>query len=227
MSKSIQEYAKENSWANKMSGSQDLDSFNNYSGPSLGDLVVVAGIQRNRDSEIMDESNFDKALDLLGGESDTVEIHRFGHWGCGWFELITIDPKDTKALEIALKITSDLKGYPLLDEDDYYERETEYHLKYAKGAKKSVVKTLVALFDLPKGLKTDKDMLNLAVEINIECQRYYGNDSCVFANEFHIDSFDESDFEMYVTCLNEMKYNKMSKCYKFVCACFCIDMEGN
>lgn len=228
MNKSIQDYAKENSWTTKMANPKGLDSFSNYSGSSLGDLVVVAGIGRNRDSEIMDESNFDKALELLGGESKTIQVHCFGHWACGWFELITVDPKDKKALAIAAKITQDLKEYPVLDDDDYFEREYEYQESYAESAKESVAKVLVKLFDLPEELESDSDILKLAVAINIECQRYYGNDSCVMGNEFHVDRFDERDFDKYVTCLKQMQYSHIAdtECYKFICACFCMDLEG-
>jgi len=40
---------------------------------------LVVPVSRNRDSNTLAESNFDAALEMLGGESDTVEVHRFGH----------------------------------------------------------------------------------------------------------------------------------------------------
>lgn len=40
----------------------------------------VAPIGRNRDSDLLAESNWDEAFRLLGGESEQVQVHRFGHW---------------------------------------------------------------------------------------------------------------------------------------------------
>lgn len=54
------------------------------------DWLVVAG--RNRDSKCLERSNFEVLLEDLGGESALVEIHRFGHWACGWFELLLAHP---------------------------------------------------------------------------------------------------------------------------------------
>lgn len=82
-------------------------------------LVVIG---RNRDSGVLAESNFASALTSLGGESETCEIHRFGHWGCGWFELILLHPdRETEADSIE----SALADYPVLDDSDYSERECE------------------------------------------------------------------------------------------------------
>jgi hypothetical protein len=83
-------------------------------------LVVPCG--RNRDSEPFDESNFVTALKLLGGASETVEVHRFGHWANGWFEVILVQP-DGAAAAIALDIEERLDNYPILDEDDLSYRE--------------------------------------------------------------------------------------------------------
>ena len=90
----------------------------------ISDYLVVP-VGRNRDSGIRQESNFQTALKMLGGESKKVQVHRFGHWGPGWFEIILVDPKATKKVEIAEEIRSKLEDYPLLDEDDYSRREYE------------------------------------------------------------------------------------------------------
>ena len=83
-------------------------------------LVLPCG--RNRDSEPFTESNFVTTLSLLGGESDTVEVHRFGHWACGWLEIILVDPA-SPAFAIAESIEDRLSNYPILDETDFSERE--------------------------------------------------------------------------------------------------------
>jgi hypothetical protein len=85
---------------------------------------IVAPAGRTRDSGCLDESNFETALRLLGGESQTVEIHRFGHWGPGWYELILVDPTGPAA-EIVEAIAHSLETYPVLDDEDYSARRWE------------------------------------------------------------------------------------------------------
>ena len=89
--------------------------------PDRQDWLVVP-VSQNRDSDPADQSNFATALKMLGGESDSVEVHRFGHWGPGWFEIILVKP-DTSAADEAVKIEARLESYPLLDEDDASARE--------------------------------------------------------------------------------------------------------
>lgn len=80
---------------------------------------------RNRDSDLLTQSNFECALKAIGGESDTVHIVRESHWACGWIEWIAIHESDTKALDIADSILCALSDYPVLDDDDFSNREWE------------------------------------------------------------------------------------------------------
>lgn len=109
---------------NKVMGNPSgFDSMNNYLGeiPENKWLVVMT---RNRDSDILTESNWNCALERLGGESETVEIFRFGHWACGWWEaMCVIEGSESEA--IGQEIEEDIKSYPVLDEDDLSEREME------------------------------------------------------------------------------------------------------
>lgn len=90
-------------------------------------LVVPTGL--NRDSGCLDESNSQAALAMMGGESETVEVHRFGHWACGWFEIIIVAP-DSDAAIVAHDIESALSDYPVLDDLDYSEREWNHAADY-------------------------------------------------------------------------------------------------
>lgn len=98
-------------------------------GHGIGEWLV-APVSQTRDSGTLDRSNFRSFLRALGGESDTVQVHRFGHWGPGWFELILIDPADVKAVEMAEEIESALADYPLVDEDDHSALESEETYAY-------------------------------------------------------------------------------------------------
>lgn len=83
---------------------------------------LTLDVTRTRDSGPLAESNFASALAMLGGESDTVEVHRFGHWGPGWYEIILVRP-GTEAARIGAEIEALLADYPILNESDYSERE--------------------------------------------------------------------------------------------------------
>ena len=85
-------------------------------------LVVPVSIMQ--DTPSADTSNFYTALDMLGGESDTVEVHRFGHWGPGWYEIILVNPDSPHAKTVE-DIASRIEDYPLLDEEDHSRREYE------------------------------------------------------------------------------------------------------
>ena len=85
---------------------------------------LVAPVSQTRDSEALDHANFDATLRKLGGESDTVQVHRFGHWGPGWFEIILIDATDTARVQTAQEIEDALSDYPVVDESLWSEYES-------------------------------------------------------------------------------------------------------
>lgn len=86
----------------------------------------VVPVSRTRDSDVLEESNFEAATKILGGERQNImEIHRFGHWGPGWFEIMIVNPRAGKTMRKAMSIESALANYPVLDEDDYSQREWE------------------------------------------------------------------------------------------------------
>ena len=85
----------------------------------------LAPVSRTRDSGPLDESNFHAALALLGGEGEGVEVHRFGHWGPGWYEIILVDPQDQAKVDKAEELYHLLADYPVLDDEDFSRREDE------------------------------------------------------------------------------------------------------
>lgn len=101
------------------------DSMANYAG-EIPDAKWHVVLTRNRDSDILTESNWETALDELGGESEEngVEVFHFGHWACGWWEALCVAKESPKFSE-AEKIVERLDVYPVLNEDDFYNREME------------------------------------------------------------------------------------------------------
>lgn len=99
--------------------------------PGLGsegqeDWRVIPVIQ-TRDSEALERSNFRVALarvEALDSEGEDHQVHRFGHWGPGWFEVIVVRPTPAM-LSLAGEIACSLADYPILDESDFSELESE------------------------------------------------------------------------------------------------------
>jgi len=88
----------------------------------------VSPIQLNRDSNLLDQSNFTcftQALQEIEPEGDHWQIHRFGHWAVGWFEILILNPTDiyggdALVLSKALEMMESLETYlGPLDEDHH------------------------------------------------------------------------------------------------------------
>lgn len=91
---------------------------------------LVAPVGQNRDSEIFELSNFRVAkrqFEEIDADEESHEVHRFGHWACGWFEIILINP-DSQCAEIAERMEAALADYPVLDDEDF--SELEYEMEY-------------------------------------------------------------------------------------------------
>lgn len=93
--------------------------------PERQDWFVVPVVQ-TRDSGAFEQSNFESARAMLRdagvefGDDDAsdAEIHRFGHWGPGWFEIIIVRPGSI-AETTARAIEKRLDDYPILDEEHF------------------------------------------------------------------------------------------------------------
>lgn len=90
---------------------------------------LMCPCSRTRDSGTLDRVNFTAALALLGGESETVEVHRFGHWGPGWYEIIIVDPADAANVKMLEDIIRALEDYPVLDDEAHSEAQWEEFLQ--------------------------------------------------------------------------------------------------
>lgn len=88
---------------------------------------LVIPVSQDRDSECLDQSNFRTALKMLGGEDERCEVHRFGHWGPGWYEIIIVHPAFGYLVD---QIEESLGYYSCLDESDHSELESELAYDY-------------------------------------------------------------------------------------------------
>ncbi len=90
-----------------------------------------AGFGQSRDSDCLEESNFAVVrarLDKLPrweGEIESRFVVRESHWAVGWVEWIAIHESDTAALELCDGLKEAAESYPVLDEEDFSNREME------------------------------------------------------------------------------------------------------
>ena len=97
-----------------------LDNYSNFIG-NIDDIKdFYCFMVQTRDSNLLEKNNFKNGLLSLGGESKSIQVHKFNHWACGWFEQILINPENTEAILKAENILSALSDCPVLDESDYY-----------------------------------------------------------------------------------------------------------
>ena len=109
----------------------------NYAGGDLGGYVIATV---TRDSGTIDRSNFAVLSADLAGAAD---IHRTGHWACGWVEWIAIHSTDAGALQEAETLARRLDDYPVLDEWELSNRE--YEAAHEGWANASIADRILAL----------------------------------------------------------------------------------
>lgn len=101
-----------------------FDSWSNYMGDRPEDSWLCVMTQ-NRDADTLTRSNWVVACERLKEkDSENVEIFRFGHWACGWWEALAVREGTPEADE-AQKIADKLEDYPILEEDHFSEMETK------------------------------------------------------------------------------------------------------
>lgn len=155
----------------------------NYVGQDFSEYYI--GPSRSRDSELIAESNFECALELLGGESDSVLVSRCSHWACGWVEQILVLKSCQKSVKILSGIADSLESYPILNDDDFYERENEQlesdFENYSSEFTRNAIKDLNASTDVPleilESLESSKAFSILLREIHRESASYHGNEN--------------------------------------------------
>jgi len=127
----------------------------NYIGESYNDYYVL--LSRCRDSGLVEESNFNSALKALNGESDTVKVIRSSHWAVGWIEVILIHESDKVSVDKGFEIDKALDNYPILDDIDFSERESEKRDEYIEEIRKDIANECGDRWDLTNNA-TDEEI---------------------------------------------------------------------
>lgn len=103
-------------------GPTGFDSAANYSGSDLSHYYQ-APVAITRDADTLAISNWAVVTDaiLKVAAHDETEIHRMGHWACGWYEILVIHPSDAAALQCADEWACSLADYPVASEEHWSE----------------------------------------------------------------------------------------------------------
>lgn len=95
-----------------------------YIGPRYDNCFVVC--TRHRDSGVLAESNWRSILKHFEANPHIhYKIFRAGHWAVGWVEQILVEDHDIASICFAELIQRKLRDYPIFNEDDYSELESE------------------------------------------------------------------------------------------------------
>lgn len=103
---------------------------------------------RTRDSTLLESSNADVLLRELKKSSvpeDQWEVHSLGHWAVGWvehlsFRVFTEAMTPTECALFLIEWGEKLDRYPIADEDDYNDKETDATLDNIREAGRRFVK---------------------------------------------------------------------------------------
>lgn len=167
---------------------------------------------RHRDSEILDNSNFESATELLGGESEDngVIIARAGHWAVGWVETLMIH-KDAphELLDKAEELLAALERYPVVDEDDYSEREYEYYSNYAEQEQERLAEAMAKHFNLPPAIAESAALKELAYELNMQAQMNGGETAACDLNPYW--TLTQRDIDDFMRHMEDAEYSFKNK----------------
>lgn len=108
-----------------------FDSFAWFDKPEDAEKWAIV-YTHNRDSDLLTESNAAAIDKVMSKEEYAEDVHKesHGHWACGWVEGYAIrvfdaDGRPTLAILAWLDLQAKLDDYPVLDEEDWSERESE------------------------------------------------------------------------------------------------------
>lgn len=122
-----------------------------YHGPLDLGITWMSTFSMTRDSDLLETSNFDSiTADMEERFPDDVMIERSGHWAVGWIDTLRVrvyddDNEFTEAILAAYGYWQALQDYPVIDEEDYSNREYEEAMDMLEQALPSNMKD-----DLPK-----------------------------------------------------------------------------
>lgn len=77
----------------------------------------------NRDASALVRCNFTSIKTILEDieeEGENWQVHRFNHWGPGWYEILIWNEDNEPIHNKAIELIQSLNDHPVIDEDLYY-----------------------------------------------------------------------------------------------------------
>ena len=99
----------------------------NYAGEDFSDYYVVYA--KSRDADTLTESNYEQIEGELKGTKGVIKPN-FRDWASGYVDVIMVDKNNPEAVKKADEISGKLKEYPVLNDEDYYQRKRERAQEY-------------------------------------------------------------------------------------------------
>lgn len=122
---------------------------------------LVLPVSITRDSGAREKANWEAAQNMLPGpDGGAWDICRFGHWACGWFEVILLRP-GSDAIAIGTEIEEGLEDYPVLDDELLSQYETaDADESWDSWAREEAWSALEALLpeELAEALNDDREV---------------------------------------------------------------------
>lgn len=173
----------------------------------------LRGPSITRDSGPLEKSNFKAALEMLGGEDrdgadedndyyGDVIVEHWTHWGPGWVEQILVHYKAKKKLEILKDIKDRIENYPVLDEEDYSQMETDERSEsYDNWARTTAIQWIEAIlpdeengdFDLDDLLDENPELEKMLKKEVLDEMSYHGEKDHYIDERHFMSDFDKSD----------------------------------
>ncbi len=104
-----------------------IDGYSNFMGDDSEYRDWYGFVGRSRDSGQLELSNYAVAvarLEEIDPSGDDWREESYGHWACGWVEEVYVRP-GSACQDYAEECAAALADYPVLDEMDFCERESE------------------------------------------------------------------------------------------------------
>lgn len=163
------------------------------------------GIDKNRDSKIFEESNFEVLTRNLTREfPNDFDVERYNHWLVGWVERLTVkvlknpgeitEENITDAFKKAMWWKDQLNDYPFVAEDHYEDLRYQYELNFVEELPDQFTEKI----NLDSTEWADRILWELRDHGSIDIDAdIYPNDSEVYEAIFELDIIKRDEDDSY------------------------------
>src|SRR5690606_22515923 len=114
----------------------------------------VAPCAHHRGADTLTEANWAEQLARLESadpEGNDHEVHQFGHWACGWFEIVLVRP-GSNCEAVCRDLEKSICDYPVLNDDRYSELRWDQAAQFWAGLSTAERRRLLRAAGCPEQL---------------------------------------------------------------------------